>query len=92
MVFDETFGKTGFALRLMQLRFRELRLSQAAFAERFGLSIGMVKDAEQARTIPSRAALVLIEAIDLDPSLIERAARNAERWEVEREARNIASP
>ncbi|MEG3178182.1 hypothetical protein U1872_18220 [Sphingomonas sp. RB3P16] len=78
---DGIFGKTAFARDLIWLRFRRLRLSQTAFADRFGLSLGMVKDQEQARVAPSGALRVLVAAIELDPALIERAARTAaERW------------
>ncbi len=81
MVFDPDFGKTGFARDLFRLRFRRLRIEQPAFAARFGLTFGMVKDQEQARAKPSKAFKVLVAAIELDPDLMERAARIAEeRW------------
>ncbi|GHH16085.1 hypothetical protein GCM10008023_19690 [Sphingomonas glacialis] len=80
-VSDGIFAKTAFARDLIRLRFRRLRLSQSAFADRFGLTFGLMKDQEQARVAPSRALRVLIAAIELDPELIERAARvAAERW------------
>lgn len=81
MAFDPDFGKTGFARDLFRLRFRSLRIDQPSFAERFGLTFGMVKDQEQARFEPSRAFKVLVAAIELDADLIERAARIAQkRW------------
>lgn len=81
MGFDPDFGKQGFARDLFRLRFRRLRIDQPTFAARFGLSFGMVKDQEQSRVKPSRAFKVLAAAIELDPALIERAARIAEeRW------------
>ncbi len=81
MGFDPDFGKTGFARDLFRLRFRRLRIDQPAFAARFGLSFGSVKDQEQARSKPSRALKVLVAAIELDPEFMERAAREAEkRW------------
>lgn len=81
MAFDPDFGKVGFARDLFRLRFRRLRIEQPAFAARFGLTFGMVKDQEQARAKPSKAFKVLVAAIELDPGLIERAARIAEeRW------------
>lgn len=81
MPFDPDFGKTGFARDLFRLRFRRLRVDQPTFAARFGLSFGSVKDQEQARCKPSRALKVLVAAIELDPALVERAARIAdERW------------
>ena len=81
MAFDPDFGKQGFARDLFRLRFRRLRIDQPTFAARFGVSFGMVKDQEQARVKPSKAFKVLVAAIELDPALIERAARIAEeRW------------
>ncbi|MEG3083677.1 hypothetical protein U1707_08485 [Sphingomonas sp. PB2P12] len=81
MGFDPDFGKQGFARDLFRLRFRRLRVDQPTFAARFGLSFGMVKDKEQSRGNPSRAFKVLVAAIELDPALMERAARIAEeRW------------
>jgi len=61
------------------LRYRGLRISQAAFAKRFGLTLGAVKDQEQGRHEPSRAMRVLVAAIELNPGLIERAAKIAAR-------------
>jgi hypothetical protein len=79
--FDPDLGKTGFARDLFRLRFRELRVNQRRFAERFGLAFGNVKDVEQARRRPGTALKVLVAAIELDPALIERAAKVAgERW------------
>lgn len=75
MTFDPNFGKTGFPLRLFRLRFRELRLSQAAFAKRFGLSVGMIRDVEQGRSRPSRALRVLVELIEHDPATVAMAAK-----------------
>lgn len=81
---DLVFAKTSFARDLIRLRFRRLRISQRAFADRFGLTFGMMKDQEQSRVGPSRALKVLIAAIELDPALIEQAARLAEeRWNTE---------
>lgn len=51
--FDPDFGKSGFARHLFRLRFRHIKLSQRAFADRFGLSYSVVRDAEQgARSTP----------------------------------------
>lgn len=87
MSYDPTFGKRGFALDLFQLRWKMRRpgnwkpMNQAQFAERFGLTFGMVKDHEQGRSKPSRPLKVLVAAIELNPSLIARAAKIAgERW------------
>lgn len=63
-------------------RFGEL--TQTQFAQRFGLSLGTLRDAEQGRTNPSWAMRVLVAAVELDPALIDRAvvlARERERVE-----------
>ena len=74
VTFDPDFGKTGFARRLLRLRFRTLKLSQVAFAHRFGLTLGAVKDAEQGRHQPSRALVLLVAAIERDASLMAGVA------------------
>jgi hypothetical protein len=74
---DDGQGRRGFGRRLFLLRFRKLRIAQETFAERFGLTLGAIKDQEQCRHAPSRAMRVLVEAIDLDPGLIELAAKRA---------------
>ena len=76
---DPDFGKVGFARDLFRLRFRTLKLDQATFAKRYGLTFGNVKDMEQARRQPVAAARVLVAAIEMDPDLIERAALEADR-------------
>ena len=78
MAFDPDFGKGGFARHLFRLRFRDLKLSQRAFAERFGLSYSVVRDAEQGAK-PTRALRVIGAASACDPGLIETAARMATR-------------
>ncbi len=77
MTFDPDYGKTGHARRLFRLRFYKLNLSQTAFAERFGLSVGMIRDVEQGRTQPSRALRVLIELIAANPASVAAAASRA---------------
>lgn len=77
-MYDETFGKRGTALRLMELRFRRLRLTQAAFSARSDIPVGTVEDLEQGRVKGSAALRVLIEAIALNPELIAQAAENAQ--------------
>lgn len=74
--FNPDFGKAGFARHLFRLRFRDLKLSQRAFAERFGLPYSVVRDAEQGAK-PSRALQVLVAAIACNPDLIEAAGRLA---------------
>jgi DNA-binding transcriptional regulator YiaG len=78
--FDPTFGKRGLALRSLEIRFRMLRLTQRQFAAKYGIGLGALRDLEQMRGISSCAGRTLIEAIALDPALIEKAARKAEQW------------
>lgn len=74
-------GKQGFGRDVFMLRFRRLRISQARFAKKFGLTCGTVQNCEQERHKPTPAMRVLIAAIDLDPAFMERAAKSArERW------------
>lgn len=49
---------------------KRLKLSQAAFAERFCLPVGTVRDWEQARRSPDRAAVVLLSIIDRNPDVV----------------------
>jgi hypothetical protein len=83
VAFDPDFGKTAFARRLFRLRFRQLKISQAKFASRFGLTLGCVKDQEQARHAPHPALRILVEAIALDPALVEKAAELASSRDAE---------
>lgn len=76
MAFDPDFGKTGFARHLLRLRFRDLKLTQRAFAERFGLSYSVVRDAEQGAA-PTRALRIIVAAIAYDPAFMAAAARLA---------------
>jgi putative transcriptional regulator len=52
---------------------KKYKLSQEAFAHRFGLAVGTVRDWEQRRRSPDRAALVLLAVIDREPNAIIRA-------------------
>ncbi|WP_417407902.1 NadS family protein [Hoeflea sp.] len=52
---------------------KKLRLSQRDFAENFGLPVGTVRDWEQERRSPDRAALVLLRVIAKDPDAVRRA-------------------
>ncbi|MGV3549850.1 helix-turn-helix domain-containing protein [Rhizobium sp.] len=51
------------------------RLSQAAFAERYGLPTGTIKDWEQNRRRPDRAAMLLLKLIEQEPDMVARAIR-----------------
>lgn len=77
MAFDSDFGKQGFARDLFRLRFRTLKLSQRAFAERFGLGYPTIRDLEQGVTQPTPAMRLIVAAIVRDPAGMEEAARMA---------------
>lgn len=49
---------------------KRLKLSQAAFAERYCLPVGTVRDWEQERRSPDRAAVVLLSIIDRNPDVV----------------------
>lgn len=51
------------------------KLSQAAFAKRYGLSAGTIKDWEQNRRQPDRAAMLLLKVIEQAPDMVARAIR-----------------
>ncbi|MBB3692474.1 DNA-binding transcriptional regulator [Sphingomonas sp. BK580] len=63
------------------MRHRKLRVCQEVFAERYGVSLAMLKDQEQGRHSPHPAFKVLVAAIDMDPFFMAKAAQAAEeRW------------
>jgi transcriptional regulator with XRE-family HTH domain len=51
----------------------KLGLSQAAFAERYGFSIGRIRDWEQGRSNIDTPSRILLTVIDKEPDAIERA-------------------
>jgi putative transcriptional regulator len=50
-----------------------LHLTQPAFARRFGLPVGTVRDWEQGRALPDQAARILLRVIEREPDAVERA-------------------
>lgn len=54
---------------------KRLRLSQAEFARRYGLPAGTIKDWEQNRRQPDRAAMLLLKVIEQAPDMVARAIR-----------------
>ncbi len=52
---------------------KKLNLSQESFAEQFGLSVATIRDWEQHRRSPDRAALVLLAVIDKNPQAVKEA-------------------
>ena len=77
--FDEGLGRTGFARCLFLLRFRRLRLSQRAFAARYGLGYPTIRDLEQGVTQPTPAMRLIVAAIARDPGGMEEAAKMASK-------------
>jgi len=53
-------------------------LSQPQFAERYHISVGRLRDLEQARTQPDSAMLAYLAVIEHEPDAVNRALREAE--------------
>ena len=51
------------------------KLSQTAFAERYGIPVGTLRDWEQDRRQPDQTARVLLAVIERDPEAVERALK-----------------
>ncbi len=49
---------------------KKLGLSQVAFANRYGLVVSTLREWEQKRRSPDRAALVLLELINRNPQMV----------------------
>lgn len=52
---------------------RKLGLSQQAFAERFGFSVGRIRDWEQNRSKMDAPSRILLTIIEKEPDAVERA-------------------
>jgi putative transcriptional regulator len=52
---------------------RKMGLTRAAFASRFGLQLGTVRDWEQRKRRPEGAARVLLAVIEKEPEAVTRA-------------------
>jgi DNA-binding transcriptional regulator YiaG len=52
---------------------RRLKMSQAAFAQVFGVSVRTVQEWEQRRRKPAGAARALLQVIDREPEAVRRA-------------------
>ena len=55
-----------------------LGLSQPEFAARFGLSVGTVRDWEQARVVPDRPAQTLLRVIEAEPEMVRRVLQGGD--------------
>ena len=53
------------------------KLTQSQFANTFGLEISTIRDWEQGRRQPERAAQVLLQLIDKDANTVRRMLANA---------------
>jgi len=51
------------------------KLSQAEFAERYGLSAGTIRDWEQNRRQPDRSAVLFLKVIQQAPETVAKAIR-----------------
>jgi len=52
---------------------RQLGLSQAQFASKFGFSLRTLQEWEQGRAVPDRPARILLRVIEKSPKTVERA-------------------
>jgi len=60
------------AIDVQRLR-RKMRMSQGAFARKYGFSVDALQDWEQGRVCPSRSARVLLTIIARAPEAVDRA-------------------
>jgi DNA-binding transcriptional regulator YiaG len=65
--------QSSYGHRLWALRC-QLGLTQSQFAERYGLTLGNVRDTEQGRVAPLPVMKLLIATIEADPDLVAGAA------------------
>ena len=63
-----------FARRLRAVRERHA-LSQAEFAERFGMSLRSLQEWEQARRLPDSAVLAYLRVIERNPGAVQSALK-----------------
>lgn len=54
----------------------KFKLSQAAFAERYGIPVGTLRDWEQDRRHPDQTARVLLAVIEKNPEVVERVLKS----------------
>jgi putative transcriptional regulator len=55
---------------------QKLRMSQGAFAQKYGFTIDALQDWEQGRVRPNRSARVLLAIIAREPEAVDRALKN----------------
>ena len=66
------------AVRVKTIR-RKVAKSVRVFSERFGLPANTVRQWEQGARRPDTASALLLEVIDLDPNVVEAAAKRRNR-------------
>jgi putative transcriptional regulator len=69
---DEELSRMRRVPNTRQIRMR-LNLTQEAFAERFFLPLGTIRDWEQGKKMPDSAARVLLRVIERNPEAVVRA-------------------
>jgi putative transcriptional regulator len=69
---DEELAR-GIAGREVRLTRERLGLSQAAFAARFRIPVGTLRDWEQGRRMPEAPALAYLAVIAREPEAVDRA-------------------
>ncbi|MCP5468309.1 MAG: helix-turn-helix domain-containing protein [Deltaproteobacteria bacterium] len=52
---------------------KKLKLTQKAFADEYGFTVGAVRDWEQGRRTPEKSTRVLLKVIDYNPKIVELA-------------------
>jgi len=67
------------SIKAARAKRREMKLSQAAFAERFGLVLQTYKQWERGSRKPDRASNVLLDTIVEFPEIVERVVRSRAR-------------
>ncbi len=61
------------AAGIVRLVRHRLGLSQAAFAHRYGIPVGTLRDWEQSRKAPDRTAFAYLKVIAKEPEIVARA-------------------
>jgi len=56
---------------------RKLKMTQAAFAARYGFSVSAVRDWEQSRRQPEASARVLLKVVEKHPEIVEEVLGGA---------------
>lgn len=56
---------------------KNLKLTQAQFADRFGFTIGAVQDWEQGRRTPEASARILLKLVERRPEIVEEVLAEA---------------